>query len=378
MDAWSRRRLLVRAAQCVGGLTVGGLLSACGSGPAPAVVTTAAAVPTTAPPVPTTPPTLVAAPTSTPAPKLAFAIAYTSTGGFNVPLWLSDALHLFDDDNVTVTLSLVQANAATAALLARTMDAILQSAAPVITADLNGNTDLVFVASTGNHPVFALYAEPLIATGDDLRDKVLATDRPGAPNDYGARALLARLGLSYADVQALPVGGSASTIAALLSGQAQAAVLTPPEAFRAEAAGFHQIANIFDGSYQGAGIVMQQSRLDERGPATLAFLKGLRRGVQAYNEQPDQALKALASYGQEADAEIARKTYDFYRTQAPFQADLRPTLPGIQSMLDFLVDTVPRRQIGHARPICRRPLPGPALKVRRWVSAGIRHHLQQL
>jgi ABC-type nitrate/sulfonate/bicarbonate transport system substrate-binding protein len=336
VDAWSRRGFLRLASQLLGSAALGGLAAACASGQAP---------PATSQPVPTSPPTAPPPPANTPtptiAPRLAFSIAYTSTGGFNVPLWLADAQHLFDDFNVTVALSLIQANAAVAALLAHTVDAILQSAAPVITADLNGNTDLVFVASTGNHPVFALYTEPAIAAGDDLRGKVVATDRPGAPNDYGARALLARLRLSYSDIQPLPVGGSGSTIAALLSGQAQAAVLTPPEAFRAEAAGFHQIANIFDGQYQGAGVVMQRSRLDERGPAGLAFLKGLRRGIQTYNDQPDRALEALATYGQEADPDVAQKTYAFYRTQAPFQVDLRPTLEGIQSMLDFLGDTLP-------------------------------------
>jgi ABC-type nitrate/sulfonate/bicarbonate transport system substrate-binding protein len=262
-------------------------------------------------------------------------------GGFNVPLWLADALHLFDDLNVTVTLSLIQANAAVAGLLARTTDAILQSAAPVITADLNGNTDLVFVASTGNHAVFGLYAAPSMAGPNDLRGQVLATDRPGTPNDYGARALLSRLGLKLADVDALPVGGSTNTIAALLSGQAQAAVLSPPESFRAEAAGFRQLTNIFDQAYQGAGVVMQRSRLDERGAGGVAFLKGLRRGVEAYNAQPERAMQVLADYAKETDETIIRQTYDFYRTQAPFEPTLRPTLAGIQSMIDFLADTVP-------------------------------------
>jgi ABC-type nitrate/sulfonate/bicarbonate transport system substrate-binding protein len=261
--------------------------------------------------------------------------------GFDVPLWLADALHLFDDFNVSVTLTLIQANAAVAGLLGRTTDAILQSAAPVITADLNGNTDLVFVASGGNHAVFSLYVAPSIAAPSDLRDKVLATDRPGTPNDYGARLLLSRLGLKLSDVDALPVGGSANTIAALLSGQAQAAVLSPPESFRAEAAGFHEVTNIFDVAYQGAGVVMQRSRLDERGPAGVAFLKGLRRGIEAYNTQPERAMQVLAAYAKEADPTIVRRTYDFYRSQAPFELSLRPTSEGIQSMIDFLADTVP-------------------------------------
>ena len=75
-------------------------------------------------------------------------------------------------------------------------------------------------------------------------------------------------------------------------------MLSPPESCRAQAAGFRELTKIFDRAYQGAGVIMQRGRLDERGPAALAFQNALRRGVE-YTAQPDRAMQVLAEYAKE-------------------------------------------------------------------------------
>jgi ABC-type nitrate/sulfonate/bicarbonate transport system substrate-binding protein len=272
---------------------------------------------------------------------LRFSIAYGAPGGFAVPLWLADSIKAYADGGVMADVRYIESSAAVAALIARDVDAIQLSAAPVITADLNGNADLVFAASVLNRPVFALYTGPSIKTAADVRGKVVASDRPGTPSDYGARLILSRIGMKPSDVKLLTVGGSAATIAALVSGQAQAAVVSPPQTFEAEAKGFHSVHDIYEVPYQGVGVVMLRSHMDQIAPATIAFLKGLRRGIQAYNEQPELAMRLLGQFSKEEDTTILKKTYDFYRNQAPFEPSMKPTNEGIRSMIDFLAESIP-------------------------------------
>ncbi|HVA26230.1 MAG TPA: ABC transporter substrate-binding protein [Chloroflexota bacterium] len=258
-----------------------------------------------------------------------------------MPLWLADATNAFSAAGVTAKVTYIESSAAVSALIARDVDAILLSAAPVITADLNGHADLVFPASISNWPVFALYGPKSIQTAADVKGKVVASDRPGTPTDFGARLLLGKLGLKPSDVKILPVGGSVQVLSALISGQAQAGAMAPPASFQAEDKGFHQLTNIYNVPYQGVGVVMLRSRLDQLAPATLPFLKGLRQGILGYNAQPDLAMRLLSQYSKETDASILKRTYEFYKTQAPFQPDLKPTLEGIQSMIAFLAESIP-------------------------------------
>jgi hypothetical protein len=52
-------------------------------------------------------------------------------------------------------------------------------------------------------------------------------------------------------------------------------------------------------------------------------------------------MKLLSQYTKETDANILKRTYDFYKTQAAFEPTLKPTVEGIQSMIDFLAETMP-------------------------------------
>lgn len=323
----------------LGMLGLAGVLEACGGTAAPSAADASSAP--AAKPSAATSAAVSAAASPKPASALTFSIAYGAPGGFTVPLWLADANHAFADAGVTVKVSYIESSAAVSALIAKDVDAVLLSAAPVIQADLNGNAGLVFTASVLNRPVFALYATKSIQTAANVKGKVIASDRPGTPTDFGARLLIAKLNLKPSDVQIRPVGGSAQAVAALIAGQADAAALSPPASFQAEDKGFHPVIDIYDVPYQGVGVVMVKSRLDQLAAATVPFLKGLRRGVQLYNEQPAMAMKLLSDYTKETDGSILKRTYDFYKTQAAFEPTLKPTVEGIQSMIDFLAESMP-------------------------------------
>ncbi|HLQ31433.1 MAG TPA: ABC transporter substrate-binding protein [Chloroflexota bacterium] len=272
--------------------------------------------------------------------KLTMATASLSAS-FSIP-WIADATGAFAKRGLSVSMPFMeQTPAAFAAMVAGEVNAMEVSAAPVITANVNGKLDLVYVASIMNHPQFALYVGPSIKTAEDLKGKVLATDQPYFPNDYGMQIALSKLKLKASDVQLRRIGSTDKEWAALSSKQVDGAILSPPFAFTAEKAGYHVIADTFDVPYQNVGIVMPRSRIDSLTPALMPMLLAIREAIQTYNTQADAAMKIISERTKETDPEILKKTYEFYKTQAPWEPSLQPTLPGIQGMMDFLAGGTP-------------------------------------
>jgi len=220
-------------------------------------------------------------------------------------------------------------------------DATLISASQVITSDINGKFDLVFVGSILNRAQFSLMVKDNIKTVANLKGKLLGTDKPYTAVDYGMRLAMAQLGVQSSEVQLRVIGSSQQEFTALTSGQVDGALLSPPYTFQAEKLGFHSIQDTFDQPYQNVGLVMSRKRIDALLPSFVPYLEALRDGIKAYDEQPDVAMKAIADKTKESDPAILKKTYDFYKTTAPWEPTLEPTRQGIQSMMDFLSGAFP-------------------------------------
>jgi NitT/TauT family transport system substrate-binding protein len=268
-------------------------------------------------------------------------VTYGSPVGSFAALWMAKAIGAFDKYGVQVDVQLVETSTAIPGLISNSIDAAEVSAAPVLTADVNGNQDLVLIASALNHPILGLYAGPDITTAETLKGKTIASDKPGTPVDYSARLSLSLLGLKPEDVDLRAIGNSTEIVAAMLSGQVQAGMVAPPQSFQVEGKGFHLLQDIFSQPYQNVGLVAKRSRLDELAPGLRPLLAAYRDGIQAWNTQPDLAMQVQDEYAKVGDPDILRKTYEFYTKTAPFEPSMQPTMEGIKAMMDFLAASVP-------------------------------------
>ncbi len=327
------------------------LAQACAPAAAPAPTTPPAPAPTTPPaPAPTTPPApapTAPAPAATAAPTVAQAlpkltVSYGAPVGSFAALWMAKAINAFDKYKLSVDVQYIETATAVPAMVANNIDAQEVSAAPIITADANGDLDLVLIGSTLNHPILGLYAVPEITSAEQLRGKTVATDKPGTPGDYAAKLALSLMGLSTTDVDYRIVGSAAEVTPAMLSGQVPVGIVAPPQSFQVEAKGFHLLQGIFDQPYQNVGVVVRRSRMNELDSSFRALLAAIRDGVLAWNAQPDLAMQVMGQYANVTDTDILQKTYDFYTKTAPFDPSLQPTIPGIKAMMDFLAPSVPK------------------------------------
>ncbi len=324
-------------------VALSGVLQACGSGAPPG---SAPGSLSQASPAATGEPK-----TNTAASAKPVAVASAATGSslkvaFGAPvatmalLWVADSSQGFAKRGVNVKLTGVNSAAAIPALLAKDVDVLQLSAAPVITADLNGQADLVFIASGLNHPTFAFYSLPEIHNGAELKGKVVASDKAGTPADYAVGVALSELGLKKSDVSLLPLGSDAA-FPALVTGQAQGAILGHPAVFQAEAKGYRRLVDLAKFAYQNVGLIVSKSRLGELAPVLPGLLLAYRDAITTYNVQPELAKKAIQQFTKESDPSILDHTYDFLKTTAPWETSLQPTMEGIKSMIDFLAESVP-------------------------------------
>ena len=264
-------------------------------------------------------------------------MSYGSTVGSFLPLWVAKEAGLLDKYGIDVDMRFVESTAAVAAQLAGEIYAQEVSAAAPITADVNGNADLVFIASALNYPIISLWTSPDIKTAADLKGKPVGSGLPGSPVDYATRLALSLLGLKPTEVEMLRLGPN-QPIAQMLAGQLKAGSIAPPDTFQAEKAGFHLLQDIRSKPYQNVGIVARRSRLDEPAPGLRPLLGAYRDAIQLIYDKPDVAMKVQGQYAKMEDQEILKKSYDFFTKEAPYQKDLQPTLEGIQAQIDFLAE----------------------------------------
>src|ERR1044072_1784646 len=266
-------------------------------------------------------------------------IAFLFTSGTMASMWMAKATGAFAKEGLDVEMISMSSTLALPALIANEVDVIQISAVPLINASLRG-FDPVFVAGMLNTMVWDLYARPEIKNAEQLKGKIVGTERPGSPVAYGTLSALRKLGLTAKDVQLRILGGSAQITAALMTGQIVAGAASPPVNFQLDRAGFHSLMTTLDQPYQNVGVVVRRSRLDELANRLVPLLRAVRTGIDRYYSDKPFTLKVIAKYTRENDADFLERTYEFFR-KAGFRRDMAISEPGVQGILAFLSETLP-------------------------------------
>src|SRR5262245_47074631 len=266
-------------------------------------------------------------------------VAYLSTSATMASLWMAKEIGGFAKEGLDIEVLSMSSSNAIPALIANELDVVQVSAAPVITASLRG-IDVVFIAGLLNTMIWDFYVRPEIKSVEQLKGKVVGTDRPGTPVAYGTLVALKKLGLTSKDVQLRPLGSSPQIVAAFYAGQIAGGVGSPPASFQMERAGFRSIVSLLDVPYQNVGLVVRKARMDELGARLTPLLRAVRQGIERYYADKPFAMKVIGKYTKETDQEVLDRTYEFYK-RAGFRREMVTSEPGLQGMLDFLSETIP-------------------------------------
>ena len=263
-------------------------------------------------------------------------IAYAAPIGVMAPVWMAAETGALRAEGIEVELVLVEARAAIAALIAKEIDALEISMPGIVPAVLAGG-DITMIAGLLNKMIFSFHAAKEIKTAEQLRGKVVGSDRAGTPADYGGRTSLSLLGLRPdSDVTVLRIGGSNLLWPALHTGQVVAATLSPPQSFNADAFGFNRLVTTYHLPYQNVGIIIRKAEVETKTDAWVRLLRAVRAGIHRWYDDPKLSREVLMKYTKERDPEKLQKTYDFFTRQAGFNEDLQVSDLGTQQILNFL------------------------------------------
>ena len=203
-------------------------------------------------------------------------IAYVSPVTTMAPIWIAAEIGAYQREGLDARIVYIDAKIAIAALVAGEVDTVVISAPSVIPPVLSG-ANIAFIAGLHNKMIFSFHAQPDIQSPAQLRGKIVGTNRPGTPADYGNRVALAKMGLKPTDVQLMPLGSSGVMWQALQTRQIAGVTLAPPYSFRADAEKFSRLVDTYDKPYQNTGVVVRRDRIHPMADTWLRLLRALRQ-----------------------------------------------------------------------------------------------------
>lgn len=204
-------------------------------------------------------------------------------------------------------------------------------------AEYSGNCDLV--AFMGVDDSFqSLMASPEIKSVADLRGKKIAVDALTTGYAFILREMIARVGMTDADVSYERTGGGPMRLKAMLDGNYAAGLLATPLDKIAADQGFTKLGTAREllGRYQGRTGFAQRSWIRNNQAAVIGFMRGYRDAMDWLYDRNNRAAAADLLMANDASVtpELARLSLDILLDErGGFWRDLALDLEGIRTVL---------------------------------------------
>ena len=188
-----------------------------------------------------------------------------------------------------------------------------------VQANLKG-AGLALVAGATNHMVFSLMAKPEIKKISDLRGRKIGITRVGSSTHTSALYALSQAGLKPVDYQILPLMEVPSILIALMAGQIDAGVVSPPTNSRARKGGFNELMNIAKEGpeYVSVAIGTTRAYIKANEDTVRRVVRSYTEAVQLFRASKQIGMRVLQKYTKVKDQEILEDAYDQFREYLEF------------------------------------------------------------
>jgi ABC-type nitrate/sulfonate/bicarbonate transport system substrate-binding protein len=274
-------------------------------------------------------------------------VAYGALSPSRFPYMAAKQARLYEKYGLTANLLFISgAPTALNALLGGDVHMVATSGVAAVSLG-NAGAPVVIIAGIGTTP-YRLVARSEIASLQDLKGKIVGTDRIGGVTDFALKDLLPKLGMIPGqDVKLLPTGLTNPEQRMLLirQGKIDATLSVPDDILRMARQGFkvNILADLVErGVYTSGGdLITSQQFLRENRSVALAFLKALTEAIWLGKKNKDFALKVYRNYLKTDDAEILEVLYQTY-VLGVIKPKPSPNTEGLQKSIDFIANTNPR------------------------------------
>ena len=215
-------------------------------------------------------------------------------------------------------------------------------AAPApLRANLKGEADIVFL--TGGINQKFILGRPGIHRREELAGKTIGFVGDGGLNDALVKFIIEKLAAAgIAGLQPKPMAaGGDEELQALLSGEVDCVVGTPPESIDAERKGCKYLIDFseYGLNYALGGIAARRDYVARNPEITRKFVKAYVEGMHRYRSDREFTVSVQAEYSGIADRSVAEATYDLTRPgmpRAPY-----PVVASLQTLIDFMSKELP-------------------------------------
>ena len=201
------------------------------------------------------------------------------------------------------------------------------------------DASFALMGSSSNKGLFALMAQKEVNNPKELKGKRIAVGNIGdAPYNYTV-ALLGTYGLGNRDVQWITVGTDVTgRAAALQTNRADATLLTAPNFFRLEEAGFRNLANLADHDVYAATTYMFSKKAIADNPRLPEqIIKAHAEAIKRFYDDKAFAVKTYMAYDKQPEADVAR-IYDLYAKGQIFDRVPYVLAPAVNAIVEQQVD----------------------------------------
>ena len=223
-------------------------------------------------------------------------------------------------------------------------------AAPApLRANLRSVADLVFL-SGGINQQFVM-GRPGIDSREQLAGKTIGFVGDGGLNDALVNFIIEKLevsGIRGVHKASIPPGGD-KEIEALISGNCDAVVITPPESIYAQRKGCRYLIDFaeYGLNYALGGIAARRDYVENNPEISRKFIKAYVEGMHRYRTDRAFTIEVQAEYSGIQDRSVAEATYDLTRPGMPPVP--YPVVSALQTLLNFMANELPEAKNADAR-----------------------------
>jgi len=223
-------------------------------------------------------------------------------------------------------------------------------AAPaLLRANVKGEADLVFL--TGGINQQFIMGRPGLDRREQLAGKKIGLVGDGGLNDALVKFVIQKLAaeaIAGLHEETVPAGGD-KELQALLNGQCDAIVITPPESIDAQRKGCKYLVDFaeYGFNYALGGIAARRDYVEQNSEITRKFVKAYVEGMHRYRTDREFTVDVQAEYSGITDRSVAEETYDL--TQPGMPSVPYPVVSSLQTLLDFMAKELAEAKNADAR-----------------------------
>ena len=185
---------------------------------------------------------------------------------------------------------------------------------PAVVTNVIQGGDVIAVACITHTFTTPMYVQPAITDLKQLRGKKVAVSRLGAVSHLTADSILRRAGVG--DVTIIQTGGIPESMAAMMSGNVDAAMVNPPNNIILKDKGYREIVGAkqlkeMNLRFPENGVMAKRTYAEKNPDIVKRFVKSLAEGLKRIHDDKEFAMKSLSKYTKVTDQKSLEESYRF-------------------------------------------------------------------